>query len=93
MLQVPNECSKELSTKISKRCHLLGPDAIEISPKLPTVPHKNIKSESNLQAATSFSPAALIPTYENGTRIAVTAIAAQQEAHYATLEKIQETPA
>ena len=93
MLKVPNDCSTELSKKLSHRYHLLAPDAIEISQKLPTVPHKNVNSESNLQAATSFSPAALIPTYENGTRIAVTAIAPQQEGHYATFEKRQETPA
>ena len=93
VLQVPYNCSKELSTKLAKRYHLIAPDAIEISPKLPTVPHKNNNSEPNLQAATSFSPAALIPANENGTLIAVTAIAPQQEGHYATIEKKQETPA
>ena len=92
VLKNPNDCSTELSKKLSKRYHLLAPDAIEIPQKFPTVSHKNINSESNLQAATSFSPAALIPTYENGTRIVVTAIAPQQEGHYASIEKKQETP-
>ena len=93
VLQVPKECSKELPTKFSKLYPSLGPDAIEICPKLPTVPHKNISFESHLQAATSFSPAALIPTYENRTRKAVTAVASQQEGHYTTIEKKLETPA
>ena len=87
VLQVPNECSKELSNKPSKRYLLLGPDAIEISQKLPTVPRENINFDPNLQTATSFSPVALIPTYENGTRIAVTAMTPQQENVCATIEK------
>ena len=92
MLKVPNDCATELSKKCSKRYHLLASDAIEISQKSPTVPYKNINSDPNLQAANTFSPAALT-TYENGTRIAVTAIAPQQEGHYATIKKKQETPA
>ena len=92
MLKVPNDCSTELSKKISKRYHLLFPDAIEISHKLPTVPHIDNNSVPNLLAATSFSPAALIPTYENLTRIALTAIAHQQEGYYATIEKKNKKP-
>ena len=61
VLKVPNDCSTELSRKLSKRYHLLAPDAIEITQKLPNVPQKNINSESKIQAVTSFSPAALIP--------------------------------
>ena len=86
MLRDPNECSKELSKKLSKRWHLLGPDAIEMSQKPPNVSHKNINSHPNLQAATSFLPAALIPTYENRTGIAVTAIAPQLENPFASIE-------
>ena len=37
VLQVPNECSKELSNIFSKRYHLLGPDAIEVSQQPPNV--------------------------------------------------------
>ena len=68
---------------------MLGPDAIGMSQKPPNFPHKNINSDPNLQAATSFSPAAL-STYENRTRIAVTGIAPQQENLYASFEKILE---
>ena len=93
MLQVPNEGPKELSTKLSKRYHLLGPDAIKILLKLPTVPHKNVNCESDLQAATSFSPAASKPVYENGTRRAVIAIAPQQEGHYANILNKKKIPA
>ena len=92
VLQVPNKCSKKFSTKFFKRNHLLGPDAIEITRKLPTVPHEHINSDHDLQAAPSFSPAASIPTYQNGTRIFVTATALQQEGHYDTMEKKQRTP-
>ena len=54
VLKVRNHCSTELSKKLSKRYHLLAPDAIEISQKLPTVPHKNINSESNPKQALHF---------------------------------------
>ena len=91
VLEVPNDCSEELSRKLWKRYHLLALDAIEISQTLPTVPHKKINSDPKPQAATSFSPAASIPTYENRTRIAVTAIAPQQENPYASIEKNPET--
>ena len=42
VLKLPNDCSRELSKKLSKRYHLLAPDAIEIPQKLPTVPHKTL---------------------------------------------------
>ena len=92
MLQVPNECSKEFSNKLSKRYHLPAPDTIEMSQKLPTVPHENKNSDTNPQAVTSIPPAASIPTYVNGRRIAVTAIESQQEGHYATIEKKNKKP-
>ena len=81
MLKVSVDCSKNLPEKLAKNHHFLATGAIEISQKFPTVPHKNINSDPNLQAVTSFSRAALKPNYENPTRIAVTTIAPQQENH------------
>ena len=91
VLKVPNDCSKELSRKLYKRYHLLAPDAIEKSHLLQPVPHKNINSEPKPQAATSFSPAALIPTDEIRMHIAGTAIVPPQEKPCASIGKNPET--
>ena len=81
VLKVSVDCSKNLPKKFAKNHHFLAPGAIELSQNFPTVPHKNINSDPNLQAVTSISCAALIPIYENPTRISVTAISPQQENH------------
>ena len=91
VLQVPNEFSKELLTKLPKRYHLPGPIGIESSQKLQNVPHQNIHSDPNLRAATSSFSAASILIYENPTLIALTDIATEQEHPYASIEENLET--
>ena len=91
MLNVLNHCSRQISRKFSRRDYLLPPTAIEKSQTLPTVPHKNINSESKCQAVTSFSPTVLLPTLKNKRCKALTAIAPQQENPYESIEKHSET--
>ena len=86
VLQIPNDCSKELSNKLSTRYHLLAPDAIEISQKPPHVPQKFISSDPQPPAATSILSAAIEPPNENGQRIAMTAIATLPKNPYASIE-------
>ena len=58
MLRVPNDCSEELSEKLSERYNLLGPHATDFSQERLHVVYKCIDSDRHLPAATSFVPAA-----------------------------------
>ena len=85
VLQVPKECSRNLSQKLSKRYHPICNNANESSETPPKVSQKAPLSDP-IQAASSSS-AASEPSYAETPRFVLTDTTPKQETIYASIDK------